>query len=118
MGRLNPISPPLTLMKVGDRAVGHVNLGSVYQGAPGLVHGAVISALYDEVLALANLIHGKPGPTARLTIHFRAPTPLNQDLRFEAHSTPGEGRRIVSRGTCHAGGTLLTEAEGLFIQIV
>ena len=117
MGQLNPVSPPLVLHSDGDRVTGTVTFGPVYEGAPGLVHGAVVSALYDEVLALANTTNGHPGPTGRLTIHFRKPTPLRTPLRFEAWTERLDARKVLARGRCMHGDTLLTEAEGIFIRI-
>lgn len=117
MGQLNPIAPPLVLHREGDRVTGSVTFGTPYEGAPGLVHGAVVSALYDEVLALANSTNGSPGPTGRLTIHFRKPTPLNTPLRFEAWTERVDERKALARGRCLHDETLLTEAEGLFIRI-
>ncbi len=117
MGQLNPVAPPLVLRRDGDRVVGDVTLGKAYQGAPGLVHGAVVSAMYDEVLALANTVNGASGATGRLTIHFRAPTPLDTPLRFEAWTDRIDARKVFAGGRCFAGDRLLTEAEGLFIRV-
>ena len=117
LGQLNPIAPPLVLRPDGDRVSGTVTLGETYQGAPGLVHGAVISALHDEVLALANTASGRPGATGRLTVHFRKPTPLHVPLRFDAWTERVDERKVFARGHCLHGETLLTEAEGLFILI-
>ncbi len=117
MGQLNPIAPPLVLRHDESRVVGEVTLGAAYQGAPGLVHGAVVSAIYDEVLAFANTMAGASGATGRLTIHFRKPTPLDTPLRFEAWNDRIDDRKVFASGRCLAGDLLLTEAEGLFIQM-
>jgi acyl-coenzyme A thioesterase PaaI-like protein len=117
MGQLNPISPPLVLHAEDDRVAGEVTLGATYEGAPGLVHGAIISAIYDEVLALANTVNGSPGPTGRLTVHFRRPTPLDTPLRFEAWTERADERKVLARGRCLADGELCTEAEGPFVRI-
>jgi acyl-coenzyme A thioesterase PaaI-like protein len=117
MGQLNPIAPPLVLHVDGDRVVGTVSFGAAYEGAPGLVHGGVISAVYDEVLALACTTSGGAGPTGRLTTHFRRPTPLRTPLRFEAWTERIDERKSLARGRCLDGETLLTEAEGLYIRM-
>ena len=117
MGQLNPIAPPLVLQRDGDRVAGTVTLGSPYEGAPGLVHGAIVMALYDEVLALANMVNDAPGATGRLVVHFRKPTPLHTPLRFEGWTDRVEERKVHAVGRCLADGVLVTEAEGLFIGI-
>jgi acyl-coenzyme A thioesterase PaaI-like protein len=115
MGRLNPVAPPLEVQQVGDRVRGRVTLGPAYQGSHGLVHGAVIAAIYDDLLASANIARGQTGPTAKLTIRYRRPTPLRRELRLEAWVERIAGRRIHTRGRCWDGDELLTDAEGLFV---
>lgn len=117
LGKLNPISPGIKFRHEQDQVVGRVTFCSSYQGAPGLVHGAVISSIYDELLAMANLMKGVPGPTAKLTIRYRKPTPLHTPLRFEAWVEEARGRRIHTRGRCLDGDRVLTEAEGVFVRI-
>lgn len=114
-GPYNPIAAPVAMSNDGGKAVGTARFGLAYEGPPDGVHGAVVAGVWDQVLAFACMIHGTPGPTATLTTHYRAVTPLHQELRFEAWVERSEGRRIYARGHCHAGDTLVSEAEGLFI---
>jgi acyl-CoA thioesterase FadM len=53
----------------------------------------------------------------RLTIHYRSPTPLNTDLHLKARLESVSGRKILCKGTLHAGDRLCAEAEGLFIAV-
>jgi acyl-coenzyme A thioesterase PaaI-like protein len=55
--------------------------------------------------------------TGRLTIHYRSPTPLRTELRFEGRVVEVTGRKTFTYGTLHAGERLCAEAEGLFIAI-
>jgi acyl-coenzyme A thioesterase PaaI-like protein len=80
------------------------------------VHGGVVAGVWDQVLAFACMIQGTPGHTATFSTHYRAITPLHEELRFEAWVERTDGRRVFARGHCHAGGTLVSEADGLFIQ--
>ncbi len=116
-GHFNPAAPPVSFRIDGQRVIGEVNFASTYQGAPGLVHGAIISATYDELLAMANLAQKTSGPTARLTVRYRKPTPLHTDLRFEAWVEDTRERYVLSRGRCYAGEELVSDAEGLFARI-
>ncbi len=117
MGRANPVAPPIELEFDGTRAIGTVTFGVVHQGARGLVHGGVIASVYDEVLAAANMASGAAGPTAKLSVRYRRPTPLGEPLRFEAWVDKLVGRRIHTQGRCYLGETLVTDAEGVFVQI-
>ena len=55
--------------------------------------------------------------TARLTVHYRRPTPLFRELRFRAWVERVEGRRDhESRARCGHDDVLTAEAEGIFVQ--
>jgi len=124
-GSLNPIAPPLVFRidraienSEGVRVHGEVTLGPIYEGPPGCVHGAVLSAIYDQLLATANVVAGTAGPTAWLKVNFTKPTPLNVPLKFVAWKAEQDGRKILMRGQCFAGDDLVTDCEALFIQFI
>lgn len=117
-GALNPIAPPLTYRPEGDRLHADITLGGIYEGPPKSVHGAVVSAIYDQLLAMANILSGTAGPTAWLKVNFSKPTPINVPLNFVAWKAEQEGRKVTLRGQCFANGELVTDCEGLFIQFV
>lgn len=114
-GPYNPIAAPVAMSQEGGKAIGTARFGLPYEGPPNGVHGAVVAGVWDQVLAFACMVQGTPGHTATLTTHYRAITPLHQELRFEAEVERTDGRRIYARGRCHAGATLVSEAEGMFI---
>jgi acyl-coenzyme A thioesterase PaaI-like protein len=117
LGRANPLAPPIELL-AGDQVMyGRVTFGSAYEGPPGCVHGGYIAAAFDEVLGATQSFGGRPGMTGRLTIHYRSPTPLRTELRFEGRVVEVSGRKTLTHGTLHAGDRLCAEAEGLFISI-
>jgi acyl-coenzyme A thioesterase PaaI-like protein len=115
-GPYNPIAAPVSMSTEDGKAIGTARFGLAYEGPPGGVHGGVVAAVWDQVLAYACMVRGTPGHTASFTTSFRAITPLHQDLRFEGWVERTEGRRVHARGQCHAGGTLVSEAEGVFVQ--
>jgi hypothetical protein len=117
-GALNPIAPPLTYRPEGDRLYSDVTLGAIYEGPPNAVHGAVVTAIYDQLLAMANILSGSAGPTAWIKVNFARPTPLHVPLTFSAWKAEQNGRKILLRGQCIANGELVTDCEGLFIQFI
>lgn len=117
LGRANPLAPPLTMRKRGMVMEARATFGAAYEGPPGCVHGGYIAAAFDEVLGSAQSLGGRPGMTGRLTAHYRSPTPLHTELRFEGWVDRVEGRKTFTLGTLHAGDRLCAEAEGLFIAI-
>ena len=117
LGRANPLAPPIHLWLDGDRIRGTVTFGSAYEGPPGCVHGGYIAAAFDEALGSTQSLSGAPGMTGRLTVHYRSPTPLQTELRFEGWIDRVEGRKIFTLGELRASEVLCAEAEGLFISM-
>jgi acyl-coenzyme A thioesterase PaaI-like protein len=118
IGLANPIAPPVAVTIDGDKVVhGTANLDRQYEGPPGYVHGAVIAAIFDLLLGLANAVAGNMGMTGTLTVKYRRPTPLKTDLSITARVVRSEGRKAITHGTIYAGDTLTAECEGLFISL-
>lgn len=116
MGRLNPASIGIEIRRVGDKVVSEIELAEAAEGATGLVHGGVIAAIYDEILASANLMIKAGGPTGTLTVRYRKPTPLYTRLRFEAWVDRMEDRKVHVHGHCLVGDQLVSEAEAIFVR--
>lgn len=122
VGEASPLAPRIDWDHSDDALDGkpgieaHGTFGAPYEGPPGHVHGGMIALAFDEVLGIANIAAEHPGMTARLTIHYRKPTPLFHELHFRAAVDRVEGRRIMSHAELWDGETLTAEAEGLFVQ--
>ena len=117
LGRANPLAPPIELRLEDGRIIGRATFGAAYEGPPGSVHGGFVAAAFDEVLGSTQSLSGAPGMTGRLTVHYRSPTPLHTELRFEGELVSVTGRKILTRGELFAGDILCAEAEGLFISV-
>ena len=116
IGLANPMSPPIVMDYEGERVVAKVTFGAAYEGPPACVHGGYVAAAFDELLGATQSLSGAQGMTARLTVNFRSPTPLNEELRLEGWLERREGRKIWVLGRMTAGDRLTAEAEGLFIE--
>lgn len=117
-GLANPLAPPINLHVEGDEIVGEVVWNSAYEGPPGCCHGGHIAAAFDEVLGLAQDLAGQSGMTGTLTIRYRKPTLLHTRHRFAGRLDRVEGRKIFTTGELYdPEGTLLAEAEAIFIAI-
>lgn len=95
-----------------------VCLGDEYEGPPGSVHGGYLAAMFDNLLGvLPYRLTGQRGAfTGRLTVRYRALTPLNTELVLTGEVTDARSRRVTATGQCHADGVLTAEAEGLFVR--
>lgn len=123
-GQRNAIAPPMDIRWDDDGTViGTATLTAAYEGPPTFAHGGVAALLLDQVMGEAAHAADRPGMTARLTLNYRAPTPLGRLLRAQAKAeppTPGEEHKTIVFGTLYAVDddgteTVCVEADGIFI---
>ncbi len=117
IGVFNPLAPPIRMTIEDAEVVGEVTYGAAYEGPPGCVHGGFIAAGFDEVLGFTQSLSGQPGMTGRLSVSYRATTPLGREVRYRGRIERVDGRKIYTTATLRHGGTLCAEAEGLFISM-
>lgn len=88
-----------------------------HQGGPGLVHGGIVSAAFDEACGLLATWHRFPTVTARIFVRYRRPVPINRELRLVAEVADSRGRRIHVDGRLLDGDEPLAEARGAFLHV-
>ena len=119
-GSGSALAPPLSIDVTGDRAVGTCTLGLAFEGPPTFAHGGVSAMLLDQLLGYATGAAGHPGMTVRLETRYRAPVPLQTQLRLTAGVSEVNGRRVTARGviaTAAEPDTVLVEATGTFVSL-
>lgn len=116
-GRANPMGIAARLWREGDEAVCQVTLGEAFEGAPGRAHGGVVAALIDETMGLVMSISATPAFTGRLSVTYRAPTPLGEPLEVRARLTERSGRKITVTAELRSAEQLLAQAEALFVAV-
>ena len=114
-GRRNPVAPPIRMWRDGDEVRGEVTFSPTYAGPPNSVHGGILAAVLDEVLAMANVISGRAGFTGTLTLKYHNKTPLNTPVELWGKNVRQDGRKQISRGEIRVNGEVAVSAEGLFI---
>ncbi len=91
-----------------------------HQGAPGIAHGGLLVAAFDEALGALNWLLRRPAVTARLETDFRRPVPVGQLLHIDGRITGIDGRKVYTKAVGHLGGPdgpeVLT-AAALFVQV-
>lgn len=119
VGLSNPIAPPLEARV--DPAAGLVEaratFSNAYEGAPGLLHGGILAAAFDELLGLATVFSGGAGMTRDLHVRYLRPTPIRTELHFRARFDRREGRRLFVSAEVEANGVRTAEASGVFIAV-
>ena len=91
----NPAGLGIRFYTDGQGAYGEYIPTEVYQGYKGIVHGGILAALLDEVMAKALAAHGIDGVTAKLEVRFRSRFQLTADCCLEAGLSLG-ARLVLS----------------------
>lgn len=119
VGLANPLAPPLDLrLDLEENVVrGRATFGAAHEGAPGLLHGGLLAAAFDELLGYATSFSGNPGMTRELTVRYLRPTPIHVELRFIGRLDRQEGRRLFVSAECEANGERTATAHGVFTQV-
>lgn len=118
-GMASPWGLDPDLHRHGDEIEAVVTLRAAHEGAPGRSHGGIVAALFDDVFGFVLSIVDEAAFTGRLTITYRAGTPLHEPIACRVRATGKSGRKITMTGelTVVATGQLLAEAEALFITV-
>jgi acyl-coenzyme A thioesterase PaaI-like protein len=102
----------------GERTVCDYTPLPFQQGYPGRMHGGVVSAMIDEAMGWAVYHAREWGATARLSVRFRRPVPLDEPLRIEAWIVRNKHRLIELRADVkNAAGDVLAEGDGAFMKL-
>ncbi len=116
-GQANPMGIAMEVRRVGEEAVADVTLGAAFEGAPKRAHGGTVAAILDDVMGYVLMLHHTPAYTGRLTVHYRAPVPIGEELTVSARLQERNGRKLHIVGEIRHGDDVLCEGEGLFIAI-
>jgi acyl-coenzyme A thioesterase PaaI-like protein len=89
------------------------------EGAPGVVHGGYISAIVDEVMALAASAGEIPAMTRRIEVDYRAPALTGAPLDVRATVASVGKRTVNTRLTARPVGQdhICFEATGVYVKI-
>ena len=101
------------------RVVAHFIGKEEHQGYPGVMHGGIVTALLDEVIARVAIAQDLLwGVTAKLEVRFRRPVPLGQPLTLVGEMTRLRSRTVEAHGEIRLeDGTVAAEAEGVCIRL-
>ena len=114
-GRSNALAAPLTMWQDGEQTLARATYGGAYEGPPGCLHGGMVMAAFDDVLGVAQAASGTAGMTGTLSVRMIRPTPLHVPIDYVAGVTSRAGRKIEVSGRSTHRGTLLAEAQAVFV---
>jgi uncharacterized protein (TIGR00369 family) len=114
-GRSNPVGLYMHFYDDGDvEVVSEYSVPSHYQGYPGVVHGGVLAAMLDEVVARVSMIedHHHFMMSVRLQVLYRHPVPVETPLRVVGRILRLRGRLGKAEGQIILpGDTVACEAQ-------
>lgn len=101
-----------------QRIRGSFRLSGDYQGGAGFVHGGIIATLLDEVMAKVSRFAKDHAVTAKLSIEYLRPVPVDVDLIVEGWELERSGRDRFRQGEIrNASGLVLARGTGHFVEI-
>jgi uncharacterized protein (TIGR00369 family) len=119
-GGANPRGMQLTFEQddAAQRIRGRFRLSADYQGGAGFVHGGIIAMLLDEAMAKVSRFAKDHAVTGEMTIEYRKPVPVGEDIVVEGWEVGREGRVRQREGEIrNASGVILASGRARFIEI-
>ena len=98
----------------------HFTVTAAHQGAPGLAHGGLLAAAFDEALGMLLWLVRRPAVTVRLETDFRRPVPVGSTLHLSARCTGVAGRKVFTEAEGRLDGPdgpVAVAAAGLFVVV-
>lgn len=98
--------------------IAHISFGEHLDGHPGIVHGGILSLMFDDLLGFGFYSLGIPMAfTANLNVDYRAPIPAGTRVRIAAQLESREGRKLFWKAqmTSLDQKVLYAEASSLYI---
>lgn len=96
------------------------DVDGAHQGAPGILHGGLLTAAFDEAMGSAHSLLEIPAVTARLETDFRAPVPVGHTVWLRSRVDAVVGRKLFVRSTAYLDeidGTVAATARALFLGV-
>ncbi len=117
-GKKNECGLKLSISYSGNRAKSKKIFEERFQGWNGIVHGGIITAAIDEVMAYAvGSATGKTGVTAELTIRFKKPVKIGEEYDIDAEVVEFNRRKAVVRGWIKRDGMIHAEGRGIYVLL-
>jgi uncharacterized protein (TIGR00369 family) len=89
-----------------------------FTGPPGYAHGGIIATILDEAMGKVNKLRQVIALTARITVDYLRPVPLNKSLRVESREVSVHGRHHTHMAEIlNHKNEVLARSRGLFIVI-
>ncbi len=116
-GPWNPLGVGIEVERDGDAVAAAVVLGHAFEGGPGMAHGGVVAALFDDLLGYLLTVHRFPAFTGALTVRYHRPTPVERRLELRGRVVGRDQRHLHTVGEIRVDGLVVATAEATFVRI-
>jgi len=120
MGHSNPFAPPMEPTFEDGTSVCELVLPERFVGAPGMAHGGLVAACFDQICGHRVAMAGAGGFTTRLNITYRRPVPVHVAIRFTCElveERPHTLRLAASCARVAQADEPLAEARATFVLV-
>ena len=116
-GPLNPIGLHMEVSFSDNKAFSRLSLKQEFQGWSDLVHGGVMAAVLDEIMAHAVIHYVGQAVTTSLQVTYRAPLHVGEEYEAIGYVTEQTRRRAVARAEIRTpqSKTLIATGESKFL---
>jgi uncharacterized protein (TIGR00369 family) len=116
-GPLNPIGLHMEVSFDDNKAFSKLSLKQEFQGWSDLVHGGVMAAVLDEIMAHAVIHYVGQAVTTSLQVTFRAPLHVGEEIEAVGYVTEQTKRGVVARAEIRTpqSKTLIATGESKFL---
>jgi len=116
----SPHGFPMVVHREGDRAVARFRMGPAHEGPPQRAHGGIVALAFDDALGFVLNMHQVIAYTAKLSISYRAGTPLETPLVVSAWLDRREGRKCFIESDLREDredAPVIAECSALFVAL-
>lgn len=101
----------------GAAVTGQFEVLPELEGGPGVIHGGVMAAIFDELQGILGIVTQLVAVTAHLEIDHRKPIPVGSTVDLAAAVEGRTGRKLYTTASAHIDGELVASSQGIFVII-
>jgi acyl-coenzyme A thioesterase PaaI-like protein len=116
-GRDNPVGLKIIFRLQDERCVGEFTPSANHVGYENTVHGGIIYAALDDVMANVLYLQNIKAHTARCEIRYRKSLQIGQALALVGWIARRRGRLVMLRGEARHGDVLIADCEASFMLV-
>lgn len=116
--RTNPVGLHADIDEGDKKAWCKWTVKEEYVGYTNVLHGGILSAIMDDLMAHATYSLGVEVVTAHLEMDYKSPAYVGDELDCEAHVTEvGKGRSMRLEGTITCGDRLVAQSKSVMVIV-